>query len=287
MIGAIPAWVPVLLAQLMPWTIEANNGPPGDDEDERENRPLHWNLSYFDVLGILYVVLPLARARAYFIEPMMVLHDEAFFEAMAAFLRGFDRATLAPDMPQPENAAGVRSLFVERLRRSRRMRDLDDRASFRAEVHLGDALTALFYQPPRIMQAERPHILDRWDGLLDVMPVLTPIVMSAPQSGYLAVLFLTLIESNPNAALLPATVAAASAWCEVHPVGANFWTNEHQLGHRICEWLSRALDDEAAAAPILQLVRDDLDRCLDVLVRSGIAAARTLEARLSGRGEAA
>ena len=287
MIGEIPAWVPSLLAHLMPWTIEANNGPPGDDEHERDNRPLHWNISYFDVLGILCVALPFERARGLLIEPIMTLHDEAFFDAMAAFLRGFDRATLAPDMPRPENAAGVRSLFVERLRRSRRMEDLNDRQSFRAEVHLGDALTALFYQPARFMHAGRPHIPEHWDGLFDVMHILTPIVTSAPQSGYLAVLFLTLIESNPSPAFLPAVVAITSAWCEVHPVGANFWTNEHQLGHRICEWITRALDDEVAAAPILHQVRDDLGRCLDVLVRSGIASARTLEGRLSGRGEAA
>jgi hypothetical protein len=137
------------------------------------------------------------------------------------------------------------------------------------------------------MHAGRPHIPEHWDGLFDVTHILTPIVTSAPQSGYLAVLFLTLIESNPSPAFLPAVVAITSAWCEVHPVGANFWTNEHQLGHRICEWITRALGDEVAAAPILHQVRDDLGRCLDVLVRSGIASARTLEGRLSGRGEAA
>ena len=42
----------------------------------------------------------------------MALHDDAFHDATAGFLRGFDRATLAPDTPQPENPVGVRSLFV-------------------------------------------------------------------------------------------------------------------------------------------------------------------------------
>jgi hypothetical protein len=215
-----------------------------------------------------------------FIDPITALHEEAFLDATCAFLRGFDRATLASDMPQPENPIAVRSLFIEQLRRGRRMRGLDDRNSFSAESHLGDALHALFYQPARFIRAGRPHIPNRWNGLLETMPILTPLVTSVPRSGYLAVVFLTLIESYPCAALLPAMVEVASAWRGVHDVGANFWS-EHQVGHRICEWIESTLADDADAPSTLASVRDDLGKCLDVLVRSGIASARTLEARLT------
>ena len=152
----------------------------------------------------------------------MALHEEAFLDATAGFLRGFDRATIATDMPQPENPVGVRSLFAERLRRSRRMRSLSHRESFTAETHLGDALNAMFYQPSRFMHAGRAYIPDRWNGLLETMPILTPIVTSVPQSGYLAVVFLTLMESYPCAALLPAMVEAVSSWCKVHAVRRQF-----------------------------------------------------------------
>ena len=275
MIGEVPAWVVSLLGHLMEWAIEANNGPPGDDEHERDNRPIYWNLSYFDVLGILCVTLPFETARALFIDPIMTLHEEALLDAMGAFLRGFDRATIATDMPQPENPVGVRSLFAERLQRGRRMRDLNYRASFSAETHLGDALHAMFYQPSQFMRARRAHILERWDGVLQTMPVLTPLVTSASQSGYLAVVFLTLMESYPSAALLPAMTEVTSA--------TNFW-NEHQVGHRICEWIDRALSDGDDDANVLAHVRDDLGRCLDVLVRSGIASGRPLEARIAADG---
>jgi hypothetical protein len=280
MIGEVPAWVISLLEYLMAWTIEANNGPPGDDEHERENRPFHWNASYFDAVGILCVALPFERARALFIDPIVALHEEAFLDATAAYLRGFDRATIASDMPQPENPVAVRSLFIERLRRGRRMGDLEHRDSFTAETHLGDALHALFYQPARFIRAGRPHIPNRWNGLLETTPILTPLVTSVPRSGYLAVVFLTLIESYPCAAFLPAMVEAASAWRGVHDVGANFWS-EHQVGHRICEWIERTLADDPDAPAALVSVRDDLGKCLDVLVRSGIASARTLEARIA------
>jgi hypothetical protein len=141
----------------------------------------------------------------------------------------------------------------------------------------------MFYQPSRFMHAGRADIPERWNGLLETMPVLTPLVTSVPQSGYLAVVFLTLMESYPCAALFPAMVEAVSAWCTVHDAGANFW-NEHQVGHRICEWIDRTLSSDAEAANVLARVRDDLGRGLDVLVRSGIASARALEARIADDG---
>src|SRR5437879_4294859 len=106
-------------------------------------------MGYFDFLGVLCVALPFDRARNLFIEPTMLLHDDAFNDAVASLLRGFDRSTRAPDTPQPENPAGVRSLISERMQRTRSMRGLSYRdTSFTAETHLADALNAMFYQPP-------------------------------------------------------------------------------------------------------------------------------------------
>ena len=75
-------------------------------------------------------------------------------------------------------------------------------------------------------------------------------------------------------------VEAASAWCGVHNAGSNFWS-EHQVGHRICEWIEKTLADDPNAPATLVSVGDDLGQCLDVLVRSGIASARILEARIA------
>jgi hypothetical protein len=108
-IDEVPEWLVSLAIHFMVWTIEANNGPPGDDEEERENRPTAWNIGYFDFLGVLCVALPFDRARTLFIESTTRLHDDAFNDAAASFLRGFDRSTRATDTPQPENPAGVRS----------------------------------------------------------------------------------------------------------------------------------------------------------------------------------
>jgi hypothetical protein len=273
-------WIIGLACHLMGWTIEANNGPPGDDEHERENRPFTWNLSHFDFLGILCVAVPFERGRSLFMEPMMRLHEEAFNDAAAAFLRGFDRATVAPDAGEPENPVAVRVLFAERLRRGRMADRLGSRVSFTAETHLGDALTAMFYQPGRWDGRVGPYIPQRWNGLLATMPILTQLSVSVPLSGYVAVLFLTLVETFPCAALLPNVVQVASAWRGAHAVGAQFWS-EYQIGHRLCVWMDRALNDEPSATEALTQVQEELGKCLDVLVRSGLAPARALEARIA------
>lgn len=280
-VGDVAKWIVSLAHHLMRWTIAANNGPPGDEDEERENRPFHWNACYFDFLGILCVALPFERARALFMEPMTRLHNEAFYDAIGSLLRGFDRATLALDTKEPDNPRAVRALFADRLRRGRMVERLNDRVSFTAETHLADALTAMFYQPSRWENSV--HIPERWSGLPDCMPVLTPLVVSAPNSGYLAVAFLTLVESYPCAALLPDVMQAASAWCKAHSAGAGFW-NEHQIGHRICAWIDRVLSNDVEASAALGKLSDELGQCLDVLVRSGVASARALEARILDEG---
>lgn len=283
-LGTVPEWLIGLARHLMSWSIEANNGPPGDNEDERENLPFTWDIGFFDFLGILCAALPFERARALFIEPMTSLHDDAFHDAAAAFMRGFDRWTFASDTPEPGNPIGVRSLLVERLRRSRSMRHLIHDHSFTAETHLGDALNALFYQPSRWMHGGRANVPDGWTGLSQTMPILVPLITATPQSGYLAVVFLTAMEACPLTALLPCMVEALSAWCREYPAGDNFW-NEHQIGHRVCEWISRLLRDDPSANEALPRVGDELGRCLDVLVRSGIISARALESHIAGDGE--
>jgi hypothetical protein len=283
-LGTVPEWLIALAQHFMGWSIEANNGPPGDDEEERENRPFSWNLGFFDFLGILCAAMPFERANSLLIGPMISLHDDAFHDAMAAFLRGFDRATFATDTPEPENPVAVRFIFVERLRRSRTMRSLAYRESFSAETHLGDALNALFYQPSNWMNRGRAYVPERWNGLHRIMPFLVPLVTSTPQSGYLAVVFLTAMEACPCGALLGCMLEAMSAWRSVHAAGTNFWS-EHQVGHRICEWIDRTFSGgDSTSKEALPYVQDELGKCLDILVQSGIASARALESRIISDG---
>jgi hypothetical protein len=279
-IGEPPTWLVELTSQLMRWTAAAN-GPQGEDDRERDHRPTTWNVHFFDFLGILAVALPHDRLLKLFLEPIARFTDESFHDAAGTFLRGFDRATLATDTRDPENPAAVRVMLADRIRRGRSFRDLKSEKSIMAETHLGDALSAMFYQPSRWAHQGKAVLPRKWPGLLETIPTLTELVKEAPASGYLATAFVTLIESSPTAALLPYAVAAMSAWRSAYGVDANFWS-EKTIGARVCAWIEQAFKEEPTQAlAVAADLSDELHKCLDVLIRSGVAQAREIEERVA------
>jgi len=283
-VGPLPEWLVPFTVTLLAWTSEAN-GPHGEDDGDRDNVPYTWNSHFFDFLGILSVAMPHEQLAGLFIGPITQLRDEAFHDAAAGFLRGFDQATIATDARDPENPSAVRAEFAERIRRSRGFKRLASREkSLTAEVHLADALTAIFYQPARWSRQVRPHLPEKWNGFLGSMPILTTLVTEAPGSGYVACLFLNLIEALPSPALLPFTADAMSAWCVAYGPDAHFWI-EVGIGNRLCAWLSEVLNDPEAPS-VLPDVCEELVKCLDVMIRAGVAQGRAVEDRLVGTAPA-
>ena len=141
-VGELPAWVVDLAVRLMHWTREAN-GPHGENDRDRDNRPFTWNSHFFDFLGILCVALPYAEALAKFIEPITQFRDEAFHDAMAEFLRGFDRAMQAIDTKKSDNPVAVRDVLANRIRKSWNFKRLGREKGMTSESHAGDALNDL------------------------------------------------------------------------------------------------------------------------------------------------
>jgi hypothetical protein len=276
-VGDLPDWVVALAEHFMRWTCEANC-PHGDDDRDRDNLPLEWNSHLFDFLGILCVALPYDVAAAKFIEPITRFRDEPFYDCMAEFLRGFDRAMQAIDTKKPKNPVAVRELLAERIRKGWNYKRLGREKGMTSETHAGDALNAMFYQPHRFANRGQPSIPANWEGLGANMPVLVGLVVSAATSGYIATLFLNLIDSSPRASLLPFVAEALQAWCTAYGADGNFWA-EKGFGSRVCAWLDRTFSADAASTTVLPRVKDDLVRCLDVLIRSGVAQAREIEQR--------
>jgi hypothetical protein len=226
------------------------------------------------------VALPHDEAVEKFLEPIVQFKDETFHDAMAEFLRGFDRAMQAIGTKKPENPVAIRELLADRIQKSWNYKRLGREKGLTSESHAGDALNAMFYQPHRLANRGRPSIPDNWDGLDPNMPTLVGLVTSASTSGYIAILFLNLIESSPRAALLPFVVQATTAWCSAYGVDTNFWS-EKEFGGRVCAWLDRTFTADSASATVLAGVQEDLLKCLDLLIRSGIAQARQIEDRIA------
>jgi hypothetical protein len=276
----LPSWLVDLAAHLMRWTNEAN-GPHGENDRERDNRPHTWNSHFFDFAGILCVAVRHDVVVSMFLEPITRFKDEAFHDAAAEFLRGFDRAMLAVDTTKPENPVAVRELLADRIRKGWNFKRLGGEKGFTSETHAGDALNAMFYHPHRLANRGRPSIPDNWTGLDATMPTLTALVTGASSSGYLATLFLNLVESSPRGTLLPFVVQAATAWCSAYGADRNFWA-EKDIGGRVCAWLDRALTADASSMDVLPGVAEELLKSLDILIRSGVAQAREMEERVAG-----
>jgi len=279
-IGALPPWVIPLSSHLMQWTFDAN-GPHGTKERDRDHRPSTWNVHFFEFAGILSVALPHCDVVAMFVRPITQFRDEAFYDAMAAFLRGFDRATQARDAKTPENPAAIRRLLADRIQQGWNFKRYEDEKTFSSERHAGDALSAMFYQRSSFVNDGTPSIPANWSGLDLTIATLTDLITGAGSSGYLAVLFLNLIKSSPRAELLPYVVKAMTAWCSAYGVDTNFWS-EKDIGGRVCSWLNGMLESDQTARTAVSDAADDLMKCLDILIRSGVAQASGIEERIRG-----
>jgi hypothetical protein len=264
-----------LTAHLMRWTDEAN-GPHDDNARDRDNRPHTWNRYFFEFAGILSVAVPHVDVVKLFLAPITRFKDEPFHDVMANYLRGFDRAVLATDTKNPENTVAVRAILAERIRKSWNFRRYQHEKTFMSETHAGDAMTAMFFQPHRIVSSGLPIIPRDWSGLEQAMPTLTGLVVDAPFSGYFATLFVNLVETSHRATLLPFVVQAMNAWCSAYGVDTNFWS-EKEIGGRVCAWLERTFAGDPNSPAIVSIVVDGLMRSLDILVRSGLAQAREIE----------
>lgn len=282
-VGDLPAWIVGLATHLMRWTDQAN-GPHDDKARDRDNRPHTWNAHFFEFVGILSVALPHADVVKLFLVPITQFKDEAFHDVMATYLRGFDRAVLAIDTATPEDSTAVRSILADRIRKGWNFQRYQREKTFMSETHAGDAITAMFFQPHRLVGASRPITPDNWNGLDAVMPILTALVVGAPSSGYFATLFLNLVESSPRAPLLPFVVQAMAAWCSAYGVDTNFWS-EKEIGGRTCAWLDRTFTADPGASAVVPCVADDLMKSLDILVRSSVAQAHEIEERVVGMGQ--
>ncbi len=264
-----PTWLIELTKHLANWAIEAN----GPDEEGRDGdrRPFTFNANFFDYLGILVAALPHDEAITYFVEPILEFPDEACVDTLATLLRGFDRAVNSTDAKKPLDPYALRRVLARRLQQSRSYNRLTRDKSFTCEMYLGGALCAMFYQAPRMMQLGPPLPPCPPGDFVRALPTLTALVVGAPTSGYIAVLFLDLVELSAKPPLLPFVLEAVMVWCKAYDADTSFWGN-NDIGARTCVWFTKALGGSLTAQQ-----RSDLRGVLDVLVRAGVTSARVLE----------
>jgi hypothetical protein len=90
---------------------------------------------------------------------------------------------------------------------------------------------------------------------------------------------LNLLEVEPRTTHLPLIVAASKSWLAAFPEDKTFW-DDQGIGRRLCALIDAVLTLEPKLFALAQLLRGDIDRLLESLVRLGIAEAYQLEDRL-------
>lgn len=270
-LGDRPPWLLDLTKHIAKWAIDANG--PDDEGRDADGRPFSLNQHFFEYLGLVVAALPHDEAMAAFIEPILALPDDACLDLLAKLLHGFDSAVNSVDASKPLDIFELRRVMAARLHRTRMYQRLSREKSFNCEVHLGDALRAMFYQVPGYHLGPRPPPRPPVD-FLPVLPTLAGLVNGAPNSGYLAILFLDLLEVSPRPALLPYMLEALLGWCDARGADVGFW-GHHDIGVRTCAWLTKVLAVEHASLTAQQ--QSNLRTALDIQVRAGVASARALE----------
>lgn len=270
-------WLVGLTNHLLQWALDANGR---GSEDDRDRRPSTFNHNFFDYLGVLSVTLPSTAVVSDFMKPLGALPDDSFHDAASQLLEGFDRATLASDTAKSDNPVAIREAIIQRLVVTRNYERTKHDIDLSTESHAASAYKALFFLTPGYFTVSKAIVSVDWPGLAEVMPALTSFVTGAPGSGYLASVFLSLMEASPRRALVPFMVRAMTAWCEMYDDSDTFWLG-NGMGGRVVDWLDQALSDDTGMVSFATSDIDTLLASLSILVRAGVARVPDLEVRLS------
>lgn len=272
-VGARPCWLMPLVEHLFAWAIAANTLPDGE---EAERRPNEFNYAFFELLGIVCAMLPWNEAEP-LLERITKLADDAFCDAAASLVAGFDRALLSSDASKPDNPENLRKALLPRVRTTRFFGRLKRETSNTCEVHLGALVSALFFQKGGYVPGRAPYVPDQWPGIAPVLGNLADLTVEVVNSSYVATLFLRLMAravAGPEA--LAVLVRVADGWTAARGADVSFWITE-EIGTQVCRELMRQLVGQELSAEI----KASVIASLNVMTAVGVVRAREIEELLA------
>ena len=266
------------------WTAFAN-GSELSRNSSVENAPTEWNEAYFGLLAICLPGMEPREVDALTLIPIISLPDEAFFDAVASFLRSVDKVHFGDRGLQAPEAVRIRALLADRLMNSSGWRRLYADESPSIERHIGPAIAAFFLNDYYGFGSPRCYLPPTVIGLLNpFIPVLEQLVKSGPHF-FVALVAFNLIEVSPKRAHLEFIVTAAESWLANYPDSSEFWV-EQGIGVRLCVLIDAIRGERSPFLEAEPSLRDRVYRILSTLVGLGVAEAARLEQTLAtGAGE--
>ena len=272
-------WLHEMARNYINWTAAAN-GAKLEADEEIENAPQEWNHAYLHLLAHCLPTLTLGELKVLAIEPICSLPDEPFFDIVAPFLRSIDEVYFNDCLIEERVATEIRSAFASRLVNSSRWRYIGGKLGASIEMHIGPAISSMFFGQSGFVQAPSCYLLPKSIERLDpFMAGLETLVRSGP-CLFVAIVTMNLLEVSPKSNQLPFMLAAAMTWLESFPDYREFWV-DYSIGRRVCAWVEKVWLEEPNLLDVSSAARLDVDRLLAALVSLGVAEARRLEESLA------
>ncbi len=275
---------PNLLGELVQhcwsWTAGANGVACQADEEPGE-LAYEWNDAYFAAALAAAVSITGANIDEYLLNLLDKLPDERFFDASKAVLHALDQLWLGSGVVTDSVALSIREELTKRLVATRSWQRLASERSARTEIHLADAVAAIFLGQHNMGQGSRCYVL--LPGVARaylLLPILTQLVEQAAGSTFVSIAFLELLEVKPHKNSLMFLARAVAAWWKRQNTSTEFWIDSG-VGRRLCDWIDKVMLSESVSQKVLDSA--ELAAIMDILVQCGTPLARSLEERLDAR----
>jgi len=267
-----------LVRHCWPWTAGAN-GVGCEPDEEPGELAYEWNDTYFAATLVAAVSVGDTGIVEYVIDPLAKLPEERFFDAVKAVLHELDQLWLNDEVVSDSTAISIREALAKQLIETRLWRNLASERSVTIEIHLAEAVAAMFMGEHQRGRGPHCYVLIPGATRVDILlPMLMQLVEQAAGSLFVAIAYLGLLEVEPHVNRLMFMNRAVMAWWRVHGANAEFWI-DHGIGQRICNWIDKALLNGPVSSKILDSV--EVTAIVDILVQCGMPLARALEERLA------
>ena len=268
-------WLREVARHYMSWTAGAN-GAGLEAHEEITDTPHEWNDAFLHLLSVSLPGMTMPEIHKQFVEPICSLPDKPFFDILAPLLRRIDEVYFNASILDESVALQLRAEFADRMMQASGWHYLAGKRGASVEVHIGPALSALFFGESGFVIQPRSYLLSKAvDRLGPFLPVLSKLINNAP-SLPVATVTVNLLEVSPRPQHLAFVIDAAKTWLEAFPDDSDFWV-DYGIGRRICVWLEAILQQDPDLLASTSSLHDNVDRILSALVSLGIAEAHRLE----------
>ncbi len=225
-----------VMSSNLDWLL-ATNGP-GEDGDDDDDIERVWTRGLMELAATHAHCWTDDVRRAFVFDIVKAFSDEAFIDALAAFIVQSDIRLIEGNTKDRLHLVSLRSEFWPRLRQTRHWRRHLWSTSDGMEIHLKELISAYFMRASYGFGEGQAYTNGLSDPELSpFLPLLLEIVSEAPSCPNIAYMYLHILKCLEPSTAETSLVAAAGHWAEA--ANDRFW-NELGIGRRVLSIAQKA-----------------------------------------------